>query len=179
MRDAGLRQGPSFDDRSLGMAAPWRQTDLEEKKSILKSVVPTSAMMMMDLVQNKKPPTVPLRQLKSDKERNTQSYERDGFSAEEASNRAEADAAAQRQTGNPNARAAKDRFGNAVGDGKGGVVTSGELSGDKRNDHDYGKATTEQRAGFSAQGGRGSVLLILAQTKVNQLSAQKCIDKLS
>ena len=68
-------------------------------------------------------------------EKNRESYERDGFSPEQAANRAEADAQAQRQTGNPNARAAKDaRTGKAVGDGKGGVVTSGEVSGDKRDD---------------------------------------------
>ena len=89
-------------------------------------------------------------------ERNRESYQRDGFSPEQAANRAEADAQAQRQTGNPNARAAKDaRTGKAVGDGKGGVATSGEVSGDKRDDYDYGKATTEQRAGLSAQGGPG------------------------
>ena len=39
-----------------------------EKRAILKSDVPTSAMMMTDQVQNKKPPTVPLRLLKSEKE---------------------------------------------------------------------------------------------------------------
>jgi hypothetical protein len=68
-------------------------------------------------------------------QRNAQSYERDGFSPDQAANRAAADAEAQRQTGNPNARAAKSgRTGEAIRDGSGNVVTSGELSGDKRDD---------------------------------------------
>ena len=77
---------------------------------------------------------MPLQAARERQERNAQSYQRDDLVQQKPLIGAAADAKAQEQTGNPNARAAKDRFGKAVGDGKGGVVTSGEVSGDKRDD---------------------------------------------
>jgi len=132
MRDAGLRQGPSFDDRALGrstMAADrFEEGDFEIGSSYVgddddgPSPEQEAANRAAEAARERE-------------QRNAQSYERDGFSPEQAANRAAADARAQRQTGNPNARAAKDaRTGKAVGDGKGGVVTSGEVRGDKRDD---------------------------------------------
>lgn len=132
MRDAGLQQSSSPGETRQGMADTLRDYRGEEGDfEIGSSYVgddddgPSPEQKAAD------------RAAKAAKEReskNAQSYERDGFSPEEAANRAAADAEAQEQTGNPNARAAKDRFGKAVRDGKGGVVTSGEVSGDKRDD---------------------------------------------
>jgi hypothetical protein len=138
MRDVGLRQGPSFDDQALGRESTTRPSGFTaaQEQSIREAydnIGFDDTPSPEQEAANRAATAARERQ-----ERNAQSYEREGYSPENASNRAAADAQAQAQTGNPNARAAKDSQGNAVTttnpDGTKGVVTSGEVSGDKRDD---------------------------------------------
>tara|TARA_E500000318_G_C3533442_1_gene201575 strand:- start:66 stop:1241 length:1176 start_codon:yes stop_codon:yes gene_type:complete len=138
MRDVGLRQGPSFDDQALGRESTTRPSGFTaaQEQSIREAydnIGFDDTPSPEQEAANRAATAARERQ-----ERNAQSYEREGYSPENASNRAAADAQAQAQTGNPNARAAKDSQGNAVTttnpDGTKGVATSGEVSGDKRAD---------------------------------------------
>jgi hypothetical protein len=138
MRDVGLRQGPSFDDQALGRESTTRPSGFTaaQEQSIREAY---DNIGFDDTPSPEQEAANRAAEAAREREqRNAQSYERDGFSPDQAANRAAADAEAQRQTGNPNARAAKDSQGNAVTttnpDGTKGVVTSGEVSGDKRDD---------------------------------------------
>lgn len=67
----------------------------------------------------------------------------DEQAAKSAKNAVKADKEAQEQTGNPNAKAVTDRYGNAVRDGKGNVVTSG-TSTQQKDDNDSGGGSSDK-----------------------------------
>ena len=127
MRDAGLRQGPSFDDSALGkstMAADrFEEGDFETGRSYVgdDDDGPSPAQEAAREAANR----AATKQAEA-----AAGYERDGYSADVAANKAAADAAAQKQEGDPNVKAVTDRYGNAVTSGGGKSIA---ISGSSRS----------------------------------------------